>query len=348
MSAQEARTPPLRFLLYATLSYSFPVLRPIQAELQRRGHRVAWFLPDRSEAQRFLRPEEERLPDADAVMAFDAHALIAPGNKIPSFFPGIKVQVFHGFDSGKKGKFRIRGTFDLYCTQGPLTTRGFEAQRERKGTFEVRETGWSKLDSLFTPQPAPVEFPSSKKLILYAPTFSPRLTSTGDLLPEIQRLSQGGEWNWLVKLHPKATQEEARQYKALDCDALRFVETDAIVPLLQAADVLLSDTSSILTEFALLGKPVVSYRGRRPADWVLAFDAAQQLEECLRIALSRPPELQEHLARHGREAHPYDDGKSSERTVDAIESLIERGTEHLAPKPRNWFRRWKMRRRLLS
>ena len=44
--------------------------------------------------------------------------------------------------------------------------------------------------------------------------------------------------------------------------------------------------------------------------------------------------------------HPYQDGKSCERVLDAIDSLVERGTAHLKPKPLNLVRRFKMRRKL--
>ena len=56
----------------------------------------------------------------------------------------MKVQVFHGCDSGKKAYYRIPGHFDLYCTQGPKTTRGFNQQREaiKNPWFDAGEIGW--------------------------------------------------------------------------------------------------------------------------------------------------------------------------------------------------------------
>ena len=49
--------------------------------------------------------------------------------------------------------FTIRGFFDLYCTQGPSSTIPFKKQQEKYNTFEVIETGWSKMDPLFPIEP---------------------------------------------------------------------------------------------------------------------------------------------------------------------------------------------------
>ena len=51
----------------------------------------------------------------------------------------------------ERGHFRIRGLFDLYCTQGPATTEPFEQLAREHGHFAVAETGWPKLDPLFAP-----------------------------------------------------------------------------------------------------------------------------------------------------------------------------------------------------
>lgn len=333
-----------RYLFYVTLSYSFCVLRPIETAIKKRGGEVAWFIPKGSEAEAFLLPGDMRLPTVQSVKTFQADATLAPGNYIPDFFPGVKVQVFHGFDSGKKNKFNIRGFFDLYCTQGPNITQAFNQISD--GSCEIVETGWSKLDPLFTPHSDVSDYATVKPLILYAPTFSPKLTSTAALLSHIASLSKSRDWQWIVKLHPKATKEEVLMYQNLIGDNLRFVETGDIIPLLQAADVILSDTSSVLAEFALQGKAVVAYKNRRPESWMLNFERAEQLESVLEEALLKPEKLISNIRAHCQSIHPSNDGGASNRVLDAIDSLLVSGTTHLKAKPLNLVRRLKMRKKL--
>ena len=333
-----------RYLFYVTLSYSFSVLRPIEVAIEKVGGVVAWFIPEGSEAEKYLSTRDLRLLDVAQVKQFDADATLAPGNFIPDFFPGIKVQVFHGFDSGKKNKFNIRGFFDLYCTQGPNITNAFK--RIADGTCEIVETGWSKLDPLFSHHSETKNYQVEQPLILYAPTFSPKLTSTYALYPYIKKLVEEKNWQWLVKLHPKATNKEVAMYKALAGDNLRFIETGDIIPLLQAADVIVSDTSSILAEFSLQGKLALAFNNRRPEPWMLNFQQANLLEDLLQQALLKDQGEIEEILKHGNEIHPYKDGLSSERVLHAIDSLISSGTRHLKAKPLNLIRRLKIRKKL--
>ncbi len=96
-------------------SYSFDILRPIQAEILRRGHQVAWFIAGSEVTEKQLKPDEIRLKTVAEVKAFNPIAVFVPGNIVPDFFPGAKVQVFHGLEYKKQGHFDIRGFFDLYC-----------------------------------------------------------------------------------------------------------------------------------------------------------------------------------------------------------------------------------------
>jgi len=333
-----------RYLFYVTLSYSFSILRPIAAEITRRGGQVAWFIPEGREAENYIADNEKRLMDVKEVMNYNSDAVLAPGNYIPDFFPGIKTQVFHDFDNGKKHRFTVRGFFDLYCTQGPNITQAFNNLND--GTYDVVETGWSKLDALFTPHQDIEKYQAKRPVILYAPTFSPKLTSTYQLFPLIQTLCHQKDWQWLVKLHPKATQEEIDMYKSLEGGQLRFIETADIIPLLQAADVILSDTSSIISEFAMQRKPVVALNNRRPEPWMINFTQAEQLVEKIELALNVDHQLLDKLNQYGDSIHPTRDGKSSVRVIDAIESRIQSGMGHLKAKPLNLLRRLKIRKKL--
>ena len=178
-----------------------------------------------------------------------------PGNWVPDFFPGVKVQIFHGLANdrtGKKGHYRIRQLFDLYCTYSDETTRTFQELARRHRTFEVIETGWPKVDPLFREgdvRSLRDEFGTDKPMVLYAATFSPSMTSAPDLPETIERLSKSGKWFWLVTLHPKNKPEIFARYRGMQSPHLKFVDSgDGVLPLLKTADVMLSDTSSIILE----------------------------------------------------------------------------------------------------
>jgi len=335
---------PSKYLFFITLSYSYSILRPIEVAIKKRGGEVRWFIPKGSEAEKYFSANDQRLTDVKQVKLFNADATLAPGNYIPDFFPGLKVQVFHGLDSGKKNRVVIRGLFDLYCTLGPQATSAFNQIAD--GTCEIVETGWPKLDSLFTKHPHTLKYESDKPVVFYAPTFSPKLKSTDSLFKEIKRLSKTKDWQWLVKLHPKATAEDVNKYKNLIGGNLRFMETRDIIPLLQASDVILSDTSSILTEFALQNKPVVTYKNRLPKEWMINFDEPHLLESKLEQAFTANEQLLSKIKAYSDEIHPYNDGNSSERVLEAIDELRARGTGHLKAKPLNLIRRFKMRKKL--
>lgn len=335
-----------RYLFYITLSYGFGVLRPVQNVLQEVGHQFTWFVPAGDEAERFLRKTDTRLETVQAVKSWNPHAVLTSGNMIPHFFPGIKVQLFHGIDSGKSGEADIRGFYDLYCTQSPAKTHPFIALREQHRTFDFVETGWSKLDPLFTPHPKTTDFETDAPLILYAPTFSKSMTSTLKLYKTIKQLTREKPWHWMVKFHPKADPQDIEMYQALSRDNFNVISLDDPAPLLQAADVLLSDTSSIVTEFALLEKPVVTFCNLKPRNWMIHCTHPSELPSCLEQALDPSEALRQHLREYAGFIHPYRDGRSSYRVVEAVDNMIVAGTDHLAPKPLNLIRKFKMRKKL--
>jgi CDP-glycerol glycerophosphotransferase (TagB/SpsB family) len=51
----------------------------------------------------------------------------------------------------------------------------------------------------------------------------------------------------------------ARQYQNIISDNLHVIQTSELAPILQAFDVIVSNTSSIITEFGSLNKPIVTF-----------------------------------------------------------------------------------------
>jgi CDP-glycerol glycerophosphotransferase (TagB/SpsB family) len=335
-------------LLFATELYALPILRPLAAAARRAGQRTGWVVPDAISG--YLHEGEGRLRSARAVRALAPHAVFSAANWVPPAFPGAKVQVFHGFNAEKRepdrGHFRLRGFFDLYCTQGPATTAPFEALAREHGYFAVAETGWPKLDPLFAPPPgAPSLRPADgKPVVMYAATFTGSLSSARAMFDTLRTLVARGDRHWLLTLHPKCEPELVARYRTLEGPFARFFESDRLLEMLRAADALVCDTSSVIDEFAVQLKPVVTLRNRRPKPFMLDLQNPAEVDAAIATALSRPPALVQALAGHAAAIHPYRDGRSSERVMAATERLLAGGYGPLARKPLNLWRRWQASR----
>jgi len=338
-----------KYLFYISQNYSFAILRPIQTEIRKRGDIVKWFLHGSEVNANYIQDDELIIGHISNAVAYKPDAVFIPGNVVPSFLSGIKVAVFHGFNSGKlnrKGRedhFNIRGCFDLYCTQGPNTTKKFQALADKHQHFLVCETGWPAIDPLFEPL---FENNNAIPTVLMCSTFSRNLTCAPILLDTIKRLSQSGKWQWKIQFHPKMNPAIVSQYKAIESEHLTFVETDNVIPLLQEADVMLCDTSSVLIMFLLQGKPVVTFNNISPNDYLINITDANKLEESLTLALEEPDWLMKNIQEFIDQTHPTQDGKASERILDKVEYMIGAGERASKAKPINFIREFKMRKQL--
>lgn len=339
-----------KYLFYISQNYSLSILRPIQKLLRERGDEVCWFIEGNAVNPNYLTEAERRLHTVGQVISYNADAVLAPANKIPTFIPGLKVAIFHGFDAGKldsKGlndHFKIRGCFDLFCTQGPNTTQPFKKMQKHFGYFNVIETGWSALDVLFT-HPVPKAI-TRKPVVLLCSTFSKKLSCAPQLFETAEKISRSGKSDWLVQFHPKMDKEIVKKYKSIEHEHLTYIETDDVIPLLQKADIMVCDTSSVISMFVVQNKPVVTFRNINPDTYMLNIEDSSKLEETIEYALSRPDSLMQHIAAYVEQLHPYQDGKSSQRVVKAIDDVLDRKFPVPKRKPFNFLTNLKFRARL--
>ncbi len=339
-----------RYLFFISQDYSFPVLRPLQKAILSRGDEVKWFMYGDEITKSYLQVDESSLESIDEVIDFNPHAVFVPGNVVPSFIPGLKVEVFHGLPSTKAKKngqlyhYIIRGMFDLYCTQGESSTSKFKELSSKYGYFSVKETGWCKLDPLF-----PIEKRDStleQKTIFFASTFSPRFSKAKILYPFILEMIEKYNYRWYITLHPKMDKEVVSLYKSIVHENVKFVESVDIIDSFKKSDMMLCDTSSIIYEFLTQHKPVVTFQTEKEEASLMNVTDINQLEEKIINTLNNLDINHKNIKDEVAKFHPYSDGNSSQRVLDAVDEMLEGKNIAKRRKPFNIIRNFKLRKEL--
>ncbi|HUS86350.1 MAG TPA: CDP-glycerol glycerophosphotransferase family protein [Bacteroidales bacterium] len=320
----------MKALLFCQNPYAFSILEPLCEELFERGHEVIWFITPNLENDFPFRDKYPFTGSIEEIYKFRSDAIFAPGNEVPHYLRGVKVQIFHGFAGEKKGHFRIRHYFDLYLTQGPYFTNRFNELAKKHADFIVTETGWSKLDRLYDRNPGDsdlrnriLEKSGSRKVILYAPTFSPSLTSANYAHDAVVSLTRDSNLFLLVKFHDLTDIKIVERYrKSLGTNIYAEIVNDRdILSSLLASDLMISDTSSVVYEFLLLDKPVITINSRSGhIKWVNISDPSD-LHQTVKSVLELD-QCADQRKWFRDNYHPYADGRSSARMIEATEKYI--------------------------
>jgi len=335
-----------RYLLFVTKPYSIAVLKPVADFINGRGDTAMWYMGG---SVRNMPAPGPVLRGKLDVVNFQPTAVLVPGNVVPYHWPGLKVQIFHGLGEEKPGHYRITGFFDLYCTPGPYITSRFEKLARKHGHFFVRETGWPKLDRLnnaasIESAKAKLGLDATDKVILYAPTFSPRFSSAADLLPAVKALATEG-YKWIIKFHDLEDKELANGYRDALGNRAIFPSTPDISPLLEAADIMLTDTSSVAYEFLPLDRSIITYRATARVDKGINITQADELGTAIQRSIDQPSEFSDKRHDYLAQLHPHNDGQSASRVVAAIDEIVDQSSvRELKSKPLNIIRKWQIRR----
>lgn len=327
----------MRILLFCENRYAIEILNPLQEYVTDNNlpHEVMWYI-HKPKISTFEYASKVRWTNSiQEAYDFSPEAVFVPGNIVPYYLPGVKIQVFHGYAAEKKDHWIIRRYFDTYFTQGPYFTSHFKALSEEYGDFEVVETGWPKQDwikrNLHTydaERQRLLDSTGRKSIILYAPTFSPKLTSL-PLEGMKERLGELAEHNdalVVMKFHPLTRKEWADEYRAWaeSKDNVIFVNQGENITKYQLiSDVLISDTSSTVYEFLLLSRPVITVRTIAKDIYWENTATPDGLEEAYRRAMNDP----EAIARRQwivDNYDPYLDGHVCERMLNAAADYIRR------------------------
>ncbi len=260
----------MKIVLFCENKYAIDILNPIGEEAMREGgNEVLWYVHRKRIADFPLQGQVEWTHDIQRIYDFSPDAIFVPGNIVPYYLPGVKIQVFHGYAAEKKDHWIIRRYFDTYFTQGPFFTKGFERLAKKYGDFEVLETGWPRQDWIFQnlhtfdkERQRLMDESGRKHVVLYAPTFSPSLTSLPYMQQALTDLVKKRDVLLLLKFHPLTKQELKDEYRQLaeSHEGMKWIDDYTVTKYMLMSDVMISDTSSTIYEFLLLDKPVITLR----------------------------------------------------------------------------------------
>lgn len=321
----------MKFILFCQNTYAYGILQPIKEVLVEKKFSYLWYVSEKLMPD-FPFKNENHTSSMSELAKFESDVIFVPGNQVPYYLRGLKVQIFHGLAGEKKGHFKIRHYFDLYLTQGPYFTDKFKALQQKHKNFEVIETGWPKLDVFGNNQSLHnhekkelLKNHKAKTVILYAPTFSPKLTSAPYMIAPLKQLAQNKNYLILIKFHPLMDSKWIEAYQSIAGENANIVFQDEqnITKFLAIADLMISDTSSAIYEFLLMDKPVVSF-GNISKE-ILWEDSKNynELTELVNNNLQNDPYAKERQVIFDQ-FHPYNDGKSSERMVNATIEFISK------------------------
>lgn len=233
--------------------------------------------------------------------------------------------------------------------EGPYQLRQLQKHYPQGNYVDV---GFSKLDPLFNPEiSAPgidlagCGLDPAKPTLLYAPTFYPSsIECMSDHWP-----TEFANFNLLVKPHfftytksrYKAQRKKLEKWRNAPNVHIAAVSDYTLLPFMASADLLISDASTALFEFAALDKPVVwceflklrwSYRGPfryrftrrmdqdilRYADIAVHARRYQDLLGHVQSELADPRQHQPQRQNYTRELMGITDGHVSERIVNYL------------------------------
>ena len=330
----------MRIVLFCEQKYAINILQPIETEaVKEGGNEVLWYVHSKNIPDFALNGHVKWTDNIQNIYDFSPEAIFVPGNIVPYYLPGVKIQIFHGYATEKKDHWVIRRYFDTYFTQGPLFTKGFSALAKKYKDFEVVETGWPRQDWIYAnintfnaEKAALLKQHGKTSLVLYAPTFSPSLTSLPVIKQALAGLVLKKDIVLILKFHPLTRKEWMEEYKTLaaEHENILWVEDHNITKYQLMADVMISDTSSTVYEFLLLNKPVITFKTaakdiywiniHNPEDLPDAYDKARHSEE---YRAKRQWIIDNY--------DPYLDGKVGERMLNAARDYILR---HGVPRKR--------------
>ncbi|AMQ71979.1 MULTISPECIES: CDP-glycerol glycerophosphotransferase family protein [Bacillus amyloliquefaciens group] len=201
---------------------------------------------------------------------------------------------------------------------------------------QLLKTGIPLTDVYYEEHKPELKHKWPKKIILYAPTFrdydmqSFRLPFTEEQLTN----ALNGEYMLLVKLHPAVLHQISASFES---ELIKNVSDMRLHDLLKAADILITDYSSVPFEFALLNKPIFFFtydleeydqkRGLIDNYTSVIPGKACHDSEALLEEMTKKPFRAEEMKRFSDKWNMYSDGNSSEALLKFAETKMKNCAE---------------------
>lgn len=247
--------------------------------------------------------------------------------------PGIvRIGFEHGAYNFKRfSKAHYYNLFSVF-----FMTSSHDVERVRKlGVTTAEAIGYPKLDSFISGETNVPDIPEKfrdpgKQTLLFSATWDGSGMSAVQLwYDQLPRLTSG--YNVWITLHPWVSETYRRVIE--NCPGVYVIKEYEVLPYIAAADVCIGDTSSIIAEFCLLDKPVITFRvppTPRTLDDVIALiddvsiriDAFDELSEAIPVALDTASDLSQRRRAATERFFDRPDGNAGKRAAERILELV--------------------------
>ncbi len=259
-------------VFYVGYPYYFPHFLPISEYLAKQNRKVLYILSDKQNTpimEKIAKDEnldylvgEENLYKIDTKFIFFANLFNAKEK-----LAATKLFLWHGVGTKPYDFEKALEDNDILFTEGTYKYNKLTTEFPQYKS-KIKKVGYSKLDSVLnitedelTVLKKRYNIDSSKKTILYAPTFYPSsIEKMSDTFPE-----DFSNCNIIVKAHyltferkrykkqVKKFEKWAKYDNCMICDTSEY----NLVPFLILADIMISDESAAVFEFTAINKPVI-------------------------------------------------------------------------------------------
>lgn len=347
-------------VFYVAYPYYFPHFLPISKELEKQNFNVKYVLSDTQNSQVMEKIAQDEGLDyffgEENLYTLDAKVLIF-GNVFEKAEELKAKTIFlcHGTGTKQCGFETALKINDIVIVEGEYRYNQFSKLFPQFAS-KLKKVGYSKLDAivnisdddkakLFTKY----NLDKTKKTILYAPTFFPSsIEKMSDSFP-----ADFSECNIMVKPHYislervryKNQQKKFEKWaKYPNCQIMPVSEYN-LVPFLAIADVMISDESAAIFEFASLNKPVIINRFLKlrwtyylnPKKLLKRMDkdidgyrsigenpkSYKEMVEVVKTELLNPKKFENERIKKAVDICGIIDGKVSSRIAEVVKELID-------------------------